>query len=435
MENWRKISCETNNDSGTLPPQKGNESMKYLGNTLVLILLLSLGAVKAQSCGGKNTMWAFPGAKPTFLGLIVGSYDRPDAGTWKFLLDQNQTSANDPVGPKAVLYLAAGKAEQALKIMEPLLAIVATDSALDSAASLTRVADLEVGAIAALVAGKLDLAAVSLAQASTFKTAPDFCRIRTEKLVVRYLLQYGMEAPIFPHFNSGFYNYIQDDLSWDPKHPDEDGYILALNTVAMLYRLDSKRQSLYLELLGDLLSKEPSHFNANYMAALAYLRAGQIIGGNAEQEFDRKALFALEAPRQSEIRFNLYRFTQLKKALEVDADSAVSQQAVFAVLEAKAIAAGTDPLARFQGKFNRALTTSAFEVQDPGHLAAILTKSKAQIAAREGESKRYAGDIDLKKAVKKDSRFNAFALFLIGTIVVALVFIWRKLRIASKPQS
>jgi hypothetical protein len=74
----------------------------------------------------------------------------------------------------------------------------------------------------------------------------------------------------------------------------------------------------------------------------------------------------------------------------------------------------------------------AYHETDRGQLSAILTKSRAQLAAREGEERRYAGDVDLKKEVKKDSRFNAFALLLILTIVGAVVFIWSKMRKATR---
>jgi hypothetical protein len=199
-----------------------------------------------------------------------------------------------------------------------------------------------------------------------------------------------------------------------------------LNTVALLYRLDKQRQALYLELLGDLLSKDPNRFTANYLAALAYIRAGQIAGGKAQEQFDRKAIFALEAPRQAEQRFNQYRFTQLKKALQADVDSAATWAAKW---EAGPV---MSPLTHHGGLFTLQLSTASFFEDDPGMLPAILAKSRAQIAAREGEAKRYAGDVDLKKEVKKDSRFNSYALILIFTIVGAILYIWVKLRRASR---
>ncbi|MEY3442348.1 MAG: hypothetical protein RLZZ519_629, partial [Bacteroidota bacterium] len=291
--------------------------------------------------------------------------------------------------------------------------------------------DLEVGAMAALSEGKLKQAGALLAHASAIPTMPNPCRIRTEQLLVSYLQAYGMEAPLFPHFNSGFYNYLEDSLRWKAKAPDGNGYLMALNVVALAFQVDQQRQPLYMELLGDLLSKEPNRFNANYMSSLAYMRAGMLAGGAAKEVYDRKALFALEAPRQAEYRFNQYRFTQLQKALQEDVDSAAARNAVNAAAEAAAIQAKTDPLARFGGKFSTDLISSTFEEGDPGKLAAILQKSRSQIEDRLNENKRYAGDVDLKKEVKKDGRFNAFALFLILTIVAAIVLIWRKVRKGS----
>jgi hypothetical protein len=205
-----------------------------------------------------------------------------------------------------------------------------------------------------------------------------------------------------------------------------------MNVVGLLYRLDAARQPLYLEMLGDLLSKEPNQFNANYMAALAYLRAGIIAGEPLEEVYDRKAIFALEAPRQAEERFNLFRFTQLKKALRADVDAARSRQAATEAQEAKALEDGNDPLAHFQGIHSDELSTTGFSDEDGGSLPLILKKDKAQIEARKVESKRYAGEVDLKQVVKKDSRFNAFAFFLILTIVGSVVFIWRRLLKANR---
>jgi len=62
----------------------------------------------------------------------------------------------------------------------------------------------------------------------------------------------------------------------------------------------------------------------------------------------------------------------------------------------------------------------------------MLAQSKSQLAAHEAEAKRYAGDVDLKVEVKKDNRFNSYALILIGMIVVAVIFIWRQLIRAAK---
>jgi hypothetical protein len=301
---------------------------------------------------------------------------------------------------------------------------------MDRAARTALAVDLELGALAALIDGKLDQA-YTLTTQSQHLDLHVLCRMKVEPLLVSYFRTYGTEAPLFAHFNSGFYNYVQDSLRLTDLSGSDD-YFVALNTIALLYRLDKNRQALYLELLGDLLSKHPDRFNANYLAGLAYLRAGMILGGTAQEVYDRKAIFALEAPRQAENRFNQYRFTQLKKALEADVDSAAMWQSARDAEEAQSIQAGKIPWEVFGGVVSIHLSTVAYHETDRGQLSAILTKSRAQLAAREGEERRYAGDVDLKKEVKKDSRFNAFALLLILTIVGAVVFIWSKMRKATR---
>lgn len=342
-----------------------------------------------------------------------------------------QQAKADIAGSRAATLLHAGKPVEALQLLEPQLRSLLQDSVADSTMAIGRMNDLEVGAMAALADGKLDRAGELLSRALWLPNTPNRCRLRTEQLLVSYLKAYGTETPLFPNFNSGFYNYLSDSLKWNPKEPDSNGYLMALNVVALAYQLDAQRQALYMELLGDLLSKEPNRFNANYMSALAYLRAGMVAGEGARAAYDRKAIFALEAPRQAEYRFNQYRFTQLRKALQEDVDSAAARQATAEAADAQAIQAGKDPLTRFGGQSSEALVSATFEDTDPGKLPQILKKSRAQLEARNDENKRYAGDVDLKKEVKKDSRFNAFALFLILTIVASVVILWRKVRKGS----
>jgi hypothetical protein len=405
--------------------------MRVFWKVLFWVGIAGFSNLQAQNCNGEFKTWSLPGSKPTFLTLITGYNDQPSNAFWESTVGALQKDSEGKLGPLATAYLFASKPAEASKALAPHLQILLSDSTLDSTKTANWLTDLEVGAMAALSEGKLKQAGALLAHASAIPTMPNPCRIRTEQLLVSYLQAYGMEAPLFPHFNSGFYNYLEDSLRWKAKAPDGNGYLMALNVVALAFQVDQQRQPLYMELLGDLLSKEPNRFNANYMSSLAYMRAGMLAGGAAKEVYDRKALFALEAPRQAEYRFNQYRFTQLQKALQEDVDSAAARNAVNAAAEAAAIQAKTDPLARFGGKFSTDLISSTFEEGDPGKLAAILQKSRSQIEDRLNENKRYAGDVDLKKEVKKDGRFNAFALFLILTIVAAIVLIWRKVRKGS----
>lgn len=329
--------------------------------------------------------------------------------------------------------LHASKAQEALRLLQPRVDALMRDAVPDSSGKdLNQVSDLEVAGVAELVGGNLAGAEAYLRKAISFPGHGSACRLNLELQLVGYLQNAGIQSPLSPHYNGGFFNYLHDALHWQEKGPDEAEYLMAMNVVGLLYRLDAARQPLYLEMLGDLLSKEPNQFNANYMAALAYLRAGIIAGEPLEEVYDRKAIFALEAPRQAEERFNLFRFTQLKKALRADVDAARSRQAATEAQEAKALEDGNDPLAHFQGIHSDELSTTGFSDEDGGSLPLILKKDKAQIEARKVESKRYAGEVDLKQVVKKDSRFNAFAFFLILTIVGSVVFIWRRLLKANR---
>jgi hypothetical protein len=241
------------------------------------------------------------------------------------------------------------------------------------------------------------------------------CRIQHENLVAKYLALYQDKQPMFSHFNGGFHQFWNDSIAWPATGPQSDDYLMALNVVASMARLDSKHAAAYFEMLGDLLTKEPGKFNANYLSSLAYLRAGQEAGEQFADAYDRKALFALEAPSFREDRFNVYRFTQLKKALVADLEAA------------KQLA----PLAEVAQK-ESGFIQAGFRGEDPGSLAKILEKSKGQIEDRQAEAKRYAGNVDLKKEVKKDSRFNAFAVAFIALIIGAFFFLVYKVRKTAK---
>ncbi|MFN8398208.1 MAG: hypothetical protein U0176_26600 [Bacteroidia bacterium] len=403
---------------------KGSVRMKRLW-ILLLVLGMSLPMV-AQICEG-NAVWPRPGAAPSFLSVITGYHDRPAAATWEALIGKNASFGSD-----AVLLLRAGKSKSSADKSYKKAGDLRTDSAQALIWSPSDLVDFESYTWACVEGSTLESALSIQSDLLRLPDSPIRCRVRMSQLLVRYLQTYAKETPVSSHFNGGFYNYLSDSLHWDPKKPDGNGYLMALNVVVMAMDLDPKRHATYLELLGDLLSKEPNRFTANYLSCLAYLRAGMVAGGSAQAAYDRKALFAIEAPRQAEERFNQYRFTQLKKALQADVDSAAARRAKTETEEKQAIKGGTDPLARFQGKVTNGLISTTFTESDPGQLPAILKKSKEQQAARELEAKRYAGDVDLKKEVKKDVRFNAFAVFLIAIIIGAVIFIWVKIMRASK---
>ncbi len=400
--------------------------MKQIGRILAMMVMLAAGSLRGQGCQESDFFWRFPGKTPTFIALLTDNYEHLSSKTWSLYAKgfpvQNDRSFNEQ---QAFHFLQAGNPAEASKSLAAQVADIEADTISDSIPRAYGA--LELAGIAALAQEKLDQAVRLLSLAVAQAGDGYRCHAHMQLLLARYVQQYGIQTPQHAHFNSGFYNYLQDSLHWKAGAPDADGYVLALNSVVQWYRLDPTHSALYLELLGDLLSKEPTPFNANYLSSLAYMRAGMYAGGAQQQAYERKALFALEAPRQSEQRFNLYRFTQLKKALQEDVDSAAVRQARFDVQDA-----ASDAYARLQDKSTDDPISVGFLPTDLGRLPAILAKSKSQIEAHNAEVKRYAGDVDLKKEVKKDNRFNTFALFLIAIIIGAAIFFWRKLRAASK---
>lgn len=403
---------------------------KTLGLGMVIVLLLA-GGLRAQACDPQGAAWARMGKTPTILALIVGNHDHLSPEVWSQLADK-MAAAPAARGQRALHLLHAGRAAEASKLLAPDVARSTGDSIPDSSLAADALADLEVAGLAALAEGKPAQAAQLFAHAHARSGDRLRCRLRVETLLARYLQRYGMDAPLQPHYNSGFYNYLEDSLRWSAESPAAGAYVVAINAVARMLEIDRARQALYLELLGDLLSKEPSRFNANYLSGLAYLRAAGLLQGQKTADMERKALFALEAPRQREDRFNLYRFTQLKKALAEDVDSAAARAAADAARDQAAMAQGGDPWERFGGMWDTLPVGTAFLPTDGGRLPALLARSKDEITAHNEAVKRYAGDVDLKKEVKKDSRFNAFAIVLILTIVAAVLFIFRKLQRASR---
>ncbi len=394
------------------------------------MLLLGHGLLQAQGCKAADAAWSSPGQTPTLLAIIVGNQEDLSFKAWG-LLAEGIPAEN--IGPRAIHFLRAYKTAEARAALAPRVAAlqaIYADSTQDSIAA-DDLATLEVAGMGAILGMDMTEAVDVLTMATRLNHGATYCRCRIALLVARYLQAYNTEAPLWPYFNGGFYNYLQDSLRWKADAANPEEYVTALTVVSQLYRLRSSRGELFMEMLGDLLSKEPNRFTANYLASLAYMRAG-LLDPKHQESYERKALFALEAPHQSEQRFNLYRFTQLKKALAMDVDSAGARLQRLVKTEGEILREGGDVFARFGGKWNQAPITTGFVESDLGKLPAMLAQSKSQLAAHEAEVKRYAGDVDLKVEVKKDNRFNSYALILIGMIVVAVIFIWRQLIRAAK---
>lgn len=388
--------------------------MRKTAGIVILGMLMAFMSLQAQNCGEFQPLLDFPGNTPTFLGLITGFDGRPDSSYWEELAAKSPNDNSGNAAQKAVFLLHAGKIDEAKSITATYTWNPLNSGSFDSLSLKENAAATEAAGLALLCEGNSSAAVEQLKFALENAPFGIRCRIKHELLVAQYLAKYQKTLPIFSGFNGGFYGFVSDSLKWKTGEPEAIGYLQALNTVAMLYRMDKKHAAIYLELLGDLLTEEPGKFNANYISALAYLRAARNKNETLALAFERKALFALEAPRDREDRFNQYRFTQIKKALDHDIDSA------------KTIMANINHSNSYKTPIN-----SGFSAEEPGSLARILTKSKGQLEARATEAKRYEGDVDLKKEVKKDSRFNLFAMFLIAIIIGAVIFIVRQIRRVS----
>ncbi len=385
--------------------------MKMTGRFLLVCMLMAFTGLRAQNCGEFQPLLAYPGEVPSFLNLITGYDGKLAANVWSDMA--NKTAVNSPssAAKKAIFLLHDGKIAEAKKLVAIYEWSETNTGAFDSLSLRENAPGTEAAGLIYLVEGKLDFAVAQLTFALGKAPFGIQCRVKSELLVAQYLSRYGNKAPIHKGFNGGFYGFVQDSMHWEVGAPEATAYLQVLNTVAGLYRMDKAHGAVYLELLGDLLTEEPGKFNSNYISCLSYLRAALLVDENGQKTYERKALFALESPRDREDRFNLYRFTQLKKALKIDIDSSAS---VLATTNSSA-----DPI------------KAGFRSEDPGRLAKILTKSKSQIEEKAKRAKRYAGDVDLKVEVKKDSTFNTFALFLILIIVGAAIYIFRRLKKGS----
>ena len=383
--------------------------MKVTGRFLLICMLMAFTGLRAQNCGEFQPLLAYPGEVPSFLDLITGYDGKASAKIWSEMANKVKVSSPSSAAKKAIFLLHDGKLAEAKKLVAIYEWSETNTGAFDSLSLKENAPGTEAAGLIYLVEGKPDMAAAQLAFA--YQKAPFGikCRVKAELLVAQYLALYGNKAPIHKGFNGGFYGFVKDSLGWGVNGPEPTGYVQALNTVAGLYRMDKANGAIYLELLADLLTEEPGKFNSNYISALAYLRAALLVDENGKKTYERKALFALEAPRNREDRFNLYRFTQLQKALKIDVDSAVTVNFEITTSSAEPIKVG-------------------FSKEGPGRLSKILAKSKAQTEERAKRTKRYAGDVDLKVEVKKDSKFNLFALFMILVIVGGAIYIFRRLK-------
>jgi hypothetical protein len=342
---------------------------------MILPALLAMGfSVRAQPCDWR----VVPGVQgqPAILNLLIGD----------FAVDPSDPTVTD--NSRAYLDMLENGAAMA-----------------GDSGDLRK--DLFDAGLSALKEGKAGDAAQLFAAAGRGLDENNDCGLRFYRLAARYLDAYQKSGPIFPHFNGGYYNYLKDSLFWG--EADTAQYEQALIATMEMVQWTNAGSATYLELLGDLLTGHHDRFYRNYFAWLAYMRAAMLENTVGQKTFERKAVFALEYPRTNEDRFNRYRSTQLRNALEED----------MATVRKKIEPMPVAPPLRF------------FPESSGSRLDAMLKKARQQEIARSQRNLKFDQEVD-RKVVKRDVKFNVYALFLILVIISAVVFIWVKLKRANK---
>ena len=257
------------------------------------------------------------------------------------------------------------------------------------------------------------------------------CRLKEFRLIAGYLDRYGDEAPLFSHFNGGFFTYCQDSLRWRKEEYDTQAYEAVVESVIDLVVL-SDQKPVYFELLGDLLSQNQDQVVANWFGASAYLRLMHLLPDHAA-ELEEKAFFALEAPMMVKRRFDNYQFIQFKKHIKNDLDAAAETRNTYTASE-KDNADG----ARTQLKEAYPLGGTGYTLLQEGdesNVAAVIRKASKRQAENQGEESKFAGEVELHKAVKSDTKFNAYAFVMIGVVIFAVVFLGLQARRNRKNMS
>jgi hypothetical protein len=251
------------------------------------------------------------------------------------------------------------------------------------------------------------------AAAKSFRLRDTACGHLCLRLAADYAHLYQGTTPLFPGFNGGFYNFLKDSLHGGEKLSLQT-YDLALGALFGWVKHTNGKSAVALELFGDLLYRHPDRLLGNYFGCLTYLRAGLVSEGVARDAFSEKAIYALESPAAVRRRFDTYRFTQLRKAMEAD-------------IAAKDIAA--DPANSLSVQDGQVQYVSA---QDGGSLLPLLIKARAKTQEVGPKTfNKYGQEVDQRK-VKADTTFNLYALLMIGTVVGAVIFFWVKIRRATR---
>ena len=359
---------------------------------LVLLSVLGLGFLPAQDAG---CICQIPAKNASMLAWLTGHQGSP-----------TNDGASQQLGKAGDLLLQGKTSEgrEFLRTLQP-----------DSSANDSLRLPFDVAS------GTLELAAGdAAASVANFggKLKDTLCGADILSLAAAYLVQYGSEAPVFPGFNGGFYQYLKDNLNGGQKL-NLAQFDRAVGVLYGWFQMSQGKSALALELLGDVLYRHPDRFIGNYFGALVYMRAALLSKGEPNKAvlFD-KGLYVLEAPSEAYPRFDRYLYKQMKDAMEFDLADGAAAPADLSEGKTRVETGGVLYLAEMDG----------------GKLAPILRKAWKQGAERALSKSKPVKQVDASE-VKQTTTFNLYALLMIGTVIGAIVFFWVKIKQAAKAQA
>lgn len=413
--------------------------MKTYRNLLLLALLGLSQVLNAQVFDPAAPIGADVGR--SVLGVVMGSHPRLGTmGMEKALMDWEKAPASiEKAYAVAVLQRSANVKLERLD--HPL-----TDS---SAGNLELLAEAEgrtlghyCEGIVQTIDGKYSLAVRSFNASELNGSLDPESRLPYFKTIAQYLEKYGDDTPLFKGFNGGFYSFACDSLQWRFKKPDSTDYHRMLRSLLDLSALTGQ-QSVYFELMGDLLVHHPDVVKANWFGCLSYFRSAFDIP-QAKAIFEEKAIYALEAPQKAANRFDNYQFNRLRMRLQSDMDSVAVMRAEYEAGEKAAVAAGESASAFLEGELGKRAAVVEYGAGDatvtyihedaPGNLPGIIREADRRHAESMGEERKFAGEVDLK-GVKSETTFNIYGIAMILVVVGAVIFFWLKLTRGRKQES
>ncbi|MCB9234515.1 MAG: hypothetical protein H6581_22865 [Bacteroidia bacterium] len=265
---------------------------------------------------------------------------------------------------------------------------------------------------------------------------------RSWNLQMRYLDLFlkTPEGPVFAGFNGGFGNFVDDSL---PPAPGQ-----ALETVEnmqnMIRRIaeDGPDNPVLYEMLGDLLYQDQSGDEMRYLAAFAYQRASQLATiEEASNAYRRKAAFAMEGEVIRDPNFfNKVRYANFEQAFLTQQKAAQELQERIEKDETAWAAQGKDMEIAFLDAYGPFMAPSYpdykpdYWPKEKGEALAFVSKE----VENENNRRTFTPNDDVTnpsldlKAVKRDYRFNFYALIVFAFIIGAVAIIWRNFRKMEK---